>query len=30
MKILKVPKNDLKKLGYIFLRKPGIFTPCIL
>ena len=25
MKILKVPKNDLKKLGYIFLRKPGIF-----
>ena len=26
MKILKVPKNDLKKLGYIFLRKPGIFV----
>lgn len=26
MKILKVPKNDLKKLGYIFLRKPGVFV----
>ena len=29
MQILKVPKKDLKKLGYIFLRKPGIFIAFI-
>ncbi len=30
MKILKVPKKDLKKLGYIFLRKLGIFIGFLL